>query len=212
MKHLCAATLLFLTMYSCTEKNAYVQKANDDYNIVADNDTVESGKGLLVSKELLNMTELKEKYEEGATSTKLNKANTTLYMNPNSKGYFGRYIFSDYINDDLYRVGSLTVFNNETPWMYNNVNDVFIELTATQPGISIFDDIQVGTEISTIKEQLGEPSINEDSLIAYKNEDSLWIALFKVEEKRVKSYKLGRYKDEIVKNIQKYKDKLLKNF
>lgn len=209
MKYLYIILLFLGVICSCSEKKTTIK----DTSQLVDNDTLpmQYGDELLMDNEVpFNLVELKNKYEDGSTSTMLNNKNVILYKKPDSSGYYGRYTFSDYYEKDVYRIGSLTIFNDETPWMYDTLNEKFIEITAKYPGILIFDKIQVGVEVSVVEECLGNPFMKEDNIIIYKNEDISRIALFVIKENKVKSYKLGYYKDEVLKDIPKYIPELLK--
>ncbi|MBB4037503.1 hypothetical protein GGR21_003420 [Dysgonomonas hofstadii] len=153
-----------------------------------------------------DMEKLKQGFADDATSTFLGNNSIKLYEKPKEKGFFGRYHLSKYYekDKDMFVAGSLTVFNDTTPWLYDDMTDIFIELAVKYPGITIFNEIEIGSDISLVDKYLDKPFLKNDTLTVYKHGAIQMVALFKTKDGKIRWYKYGYYNEEVVNNIEKH--------
>jgi hypothetical protein len=154
---------------------------------------------LLKLKRPFDLNKLKEKYKNYSTSTFLNNKDSKFYFKPEDHGFFGLYgIVNEYADFEV--IGCLTVFNNETPWNYDNNTDRFIEIYAIKKGIVVFDSIEVGKNFQILINQLGEPTLKLNDYFIYYDK-SQTIAIFKIVNKEIVWFKIGKYNSFILNNF-----------
>jgi len=205
--------ILAVCLVSCNLKN---ETKKDNVEITGDSlrqDTANISK----SKDLdflppFDVMKLKQEFEDMVTSTFVSNSDSKIYARPKEKGYYGKYYLSKYyeIDNEVYMSGSLTIFNDSLPWIYDNKSDIFIELTAEYPGIFIFDKIEVGSDISLVDDYLGKPFFKKDNITIYNYVSTHLIALFKIENNKIMWFRCGYYSDEVINNIEKHLPSLLK--
>jgi len=213
MKNTISFVILFLCICSCIGKN---EKQEDSIKTET-NLQIKSIVGDILPPRLkkfeppFDLEELKRRFDNEATSTFLDNNRIKLYDRPREKGYYGRYYLPSYYDKkgETYVAGALTIFNDTIPWMSDNKTDIFIELTVGYPGITIFDEIDIGSDISLVDKLLGDPFINNDTLFVYKNETTHMLALFRTKEAKIKWYKYGYYNKEVIDHIENYLPSLL---
>lgn len=156
----------------------------------------------------IDMNSVKKKYTEFSTSGILPISESRHLYKPKDKGYFGRYNLIEPQSQQI--VGNLIIFNDDKEWQYDNQTDIFIEIKATDKGILVFDDIEVGSELSLLQSKLGKPHNSIDNTLIYRDDKLNTIALFEVKNKKISWFKVGLYNDEFYKDIDTNINKLLK--
>jgi hypothetical protein len=160
----------------------------------------------------LDFLKIKKGFEENSTSTYLDNIQDKVYFRPQEKGFYGKYTFLKYCEEKsaMIQVGKMIIFNNIKPWEYNNT-DIFIELTVYTSEITALPDIQVGDNISSLYDCLGEPYRMNDDYICYIYEDIGLLMMFMNVEGKISWFKLGYYKREVLENIDNYIALLLRD-
>ncbi|NDV82999.1 hypothetical protein [Bacteroides sp. 51] len=159
-----------------------------------------------VSGDFIDIFQIKENYRGFSTSSILNRERSWLYDKPIDDGYYGAYCLIKRFDDGKVSplIDRLVVFNYETPWMYDNLSDRFIEITVHHPGIKIFKEIGVGADVSILNKYLSNFYQKNDELVIYVKEDVNLVGLFKVKNNKISWYRIGYYSTDIVSNIESY--------
>lgn len=152
-----------------------------------------------------DLNNLKEKYDrfDGFTSGMVPASECKQFYRPAEEGFYGGYNLLE-PNAEPGFDGRIIVFNNEYPWYYVNDTDIFIELTAYNPDIVIFENIHVAMAETALKDKLGEPYYDKDGILLYVAKNKNLIAMFKILNSKVKWIRVGYYKDDVLEAPEAY--------
>ena len=190
--------VLIITIYLLFVNYEYIQNASH----------IQTSPLLLNSP--VNVSAVKKKYEGLTTSTILDISSSRHFYKPDSIGFYGLYILiGDVKNTKTSFVGKLTVFNNENTWYYNNNSDVFIELVLDDSDLYVYENINIGTDVSILEKKFGNPNLILSNHYVYFNNNT--IAIFEIIEEKIKWIKIGHYSEETVKNIKQNIEELVKH-
>lgn len=156
----------------------------------------------------LNVSQIKKKYEASSTSGILSNSKSYKYYKPKEDGFYGFYILiSEGVESSP--LGQLVIFNDEKPWWYDNATDIFVAVIAVEKGISVFGDLEVGSTELQLENRLGSPYKKNDNLTIYKDDKTKTIALFRLKDKKITWFRIGKYSDAFYHNIDENIHELL---
>ncbi|MDL2306150.1 hypothetical protein LJC72_12580 [Bacteroides sp. OttesenSCG-928-D19] len=157
-------------------------------------------------EEVVNCFCIKKKFEDFYTSGIGRKKREPLYIKPYESGFYGGYnLLSSGEKDECWCSGQMIIYNHEYPWMYDNKTDYFIEITVYNSGIPVFGSIEIGSTKNLLEQTIGTKYCKKkDNLIIYKLDSLNIIALFYIQNDKIGAFRLGRYKSEVLLNIDNY--------
>lgn len=165
------------------------------------NGSEETNNKPLVNK-IIDLNKIIEQYQKYSIKGVLKKEMSAIYYQPDKEESFIRYfLIADSIIHNMPAgdiLGTLVIY--EVKKSNHNFFD-FIEISTDVPGLPIYNNIEVGTSLSSLKHKLGEPYTVIENIYIYRDDDTLIISLFKIEDNKIKWYKAGRYNKEILADI-----------
>ncbi|MDR1984724.1 MAG: hypothetical protein LBQ28_07875 [Prevotellaceae bacterium] len=147
----------------------------------------------------INVKEVKDRFKEFTTSTILNNTQTSIYYKPDTVGYYGRYYIVEKKEDKYSIIGTLSIFNSDRIWDYDNISDIFVEIVINGNSLCVYSSIHIGVNKSVLVKMLGNPLKKTKDHYIYVNDKT--IAIFKIIDEKVVWIKIGRYNDDVIENI-----------
>lgn len=204
--------LIILISYSCNQ----VKNNNKRTEIeITTKDTVILEKEIckrLFNSDIIDLSFIKEHFKDGYTSgISSNKKRSNLYFKMDDDYFLGQYNFPYNGKDEkaCWMSAQLMVYNNEKPWNYENDTDIFVETTVNNPGIFLFNQIEVTSSLNEVKLTLGEPYKKYEDFFIYKFDSQNLLTILKIQNKEVVCFRAGRYNNDVLLNIESYLPLLL---
>ena len=156
------------------------------------------------------MKSVKKQGEKFSTATFLTRKKTAVFKKFPGDGYYGLYTIFFELKSESQRgieyAGELVVFNDVTPWRYDNTADIFVEMLIISEKVTLFGDLHVGLTKQRFVERLGQPYLEKDNVMIFKGNGNMYVGCIhnwgKVERIRVGMYNEGLSNDEIVEFIR----------
>lgn len=162
---------------------------------------------------VLNCDSLIQICQGNSIYSSLDDSISSIYLKPKGKGRFIRYILIadsmliDEPTGDI--LGSLVVYKKTK----SQEKVEFIEIISNYfPTLTIYDKIRVGVSSEILKENLGEPDKIVNDTYIYKNNKTHVIALFRIINDSVFSFRVGKYNEKILDSIEENLDLLLNSY